>query len=69
MSLTVIALLTGAGSLSVAGLTFAVYASMPEKFLDHAKHGRYSGLTASMPSTGSEHRAAVRIGSLQDQSA
>jgi hypothetical protein len=69
MNLIFIALLTVAGSLSVAGLTFAAYASMPEKFLEHAKHGRYSGLTASAPSAASAKRAPVQIGSLQDQSA
>jgi hypothetical protein len=47
MSLIALVLLACVGSFSVGGLALAAYASLPEKFWDHAELGRYAGLTAS----------------------
>jgi hypothetical protein len=70
MSLVLLALIALSATIVVAGLSLALYASLPQKFLSTANAGRYAGLTAKAQSTASaERQAAVQIGSLQDQSA
>jgi hypothetical protein len=69
MSLIVLVLIALSAAVAIAGLSFAVYASMPEKFLDHAAAGRYAGLTASSAANAIAMREPAHIGSLQDQSA
>jgi hypothetical protein len=70
MSLIVLALIALSATVAVAGLSLALYASLPQKFLDTADAGRYAGLTAQVQATASsERQSTVQIGSLQDQSA
>jgi hypothetical protein len=69
MSLFVLVLIALSAAAAIAGLSFALYASMPEKFLDHAAAGRYAGLTASPLASAVVAREPSHIGSLQDQSA
>ena len=68
MSLTIMVLIAVAACFAVAGLTLAVYSSLPERFLNHANLGRYAGLAASARTSGSTNKAPTRLGSLQDQS-
>ena len=70
MSLILLALIALSATFAVAGLSLALYASLPQRFLDSANAGRYAGLTAKVQSTESaERESAIQIGSLQDQSA
>jgi DNA-binding transcriptional regulator of glucitol operon len=69
MSLIVLVLIALCAAVAIAGLSFAVYASMPEKFLGHAAAGRYAGLTASSAANAIVTSEPAHIGSLQDQSA
>jgi len=69
MSLIVVLLIAVSAAVAIAGLSLAVYASMPEKFLDHAAAGRYAGLSASSAAMAPVTREASHIGCLQDQSA
>jgi hypothetical protein len=70
MSLILLALIALSATIVVAGLSLALYASLPQKFLTTANAGRYAGLTAKAQTTASaEGQSAVQIGSLQDQSA
>jgi hypothetical protein len=68
MSLIVLGLIAASATVTVAGLSLAVYAALPEKFLSHANAGRYAGLTASSTAA-ALNQTQVHIGSLQDQSA
>jgi hypothetical protein len=69
MSLIVLGLIAASATVTVAGLSLAVYAALPEKFLAHADAGRYAGLTASSTAAAALNQTPVHIGSLQDQSA
>jgi hypothetical protein len=70
MSLIVLALIALLATFAVAGLSLALYASLPQKFLDSADAGRYAGLTAkAQESASTERQTPAQIGSLQDQSA
>ena len=70
MSLILLALIALFATFAVAGLSLALYASLPQKFLDSANAGRYAGLTAKVAAAESAERgSAVQIGALQDQSA
>jgi hypothetical protein len=69
--MSLIALVTFAcvGSFAVAGLALAVYASLPEKFLNHADLGRYAGLAATPAKTPANRVPTVGVGPLENQSA
>ncbi len=69
MSLIVPVLIALSAAAAIAGLSFAAYASMPQKFLDHAAAGRYAGLAASSAANYVVIREPAHIGSLQDPSA
>jgi hypothetical protein len=71
MSLIALVLIACVGAFAMGGLALMAYASLPEKFWNHADLGRYAGLVASdAPKHTSMNRVpAVHIGSLQDQSA
>jgi hypothetical protein len=68
MSLIVLVLITLSAAVAVGGLSLALYASMPEKFLDHAAAGRYSGLSASPAANALLTREPALFGPMQDQS-
>jgi hypothetical protein len=69
MSLIALVVFACIGSFIVAGLALAAYASMPEKFLNHADLGRYSGLASVAAAAADKRNSAIPIGGLQDQSA
>jgi hypothetical protein len=71
MSLIALVLIACIGSFAMGGLALMAYASLPEKFWNHANLGRYAGLTASDAAkhTSMSRVSPVHVGSLQDQSA
>ena len=69
MSLIALVVIACIGSFIVAGLGLAAYASMPQKFLNHADRGRYSGLANVAAEASQKREVAMPIGALQDQSA
>jgi hypothetical protein len=71
MSLIALVLIACVGAFAMGGLALMAYASLPEKFWNHADFGRYAGLAASDASikTSMTRVSSVHIGSLQDQSA
>jgi multidrug efflux pump subunit AcrB len=70
MSPVLLTLIAVSATVVVAGLSLALYASLPQKFFSTANSGRYAGLTATAPMTTSADKvSAVQIGSLQEHSA